>query len=386
MSDRPFELQSRDEKILAAIIDGTEYTDVPQSRIEYLLLELNGTLDGKADLDENGLIPTSELPPVVFEHMVTVANDTARFALTTEDVQNGDTVKVNSTGLMYFVIDDTKLDSEQGYQEYVAGTAAKAIGDKNGNDITTTYQPKIDSEHKLSSDLVDDLTDKTVRNKTIHYYKGIWDISNGELTILNNKMMEFKADTYDRLRPAPSNPNTYPPVYLELYKKNNDTYSFCGICEYDGYKDRFTGMRYTTLQSGGEDIIYDIKFITFQTMYVSSSNKITLYDYNETSSCDLKLVDYSKPQTTSAITNTDTVSSAIGKLEKGLDTKQDALTFDTVPTQGSTNPVESGGVYTALAGKLPDKTTHTTINGIDVYVSNTQPTGDIAVGSVGIGW
>lgn len=36
--------------------------------------------------------------------------------------------------------------------------------------------------------------------------------------------------------------------------------------------------------------------------------------------------------------------------------------------------------------KLDDKTTHTTINGIDVYVSNTQPTGDIAVGSVGIGW
>ena len=218
-------------------------------------------------------------------------------------------------------------------------------------------QNVIDSEHKLSSDLVDDLTDKTVRNKTIHYYKGIWDISNDEVTILNNKMMEFKADTYDRLTPAPSNPNTYPPVYLELYKKNNDTYSFCGICEYDGYNyDRFTGMRYTTGQSGGEDIVYDIKFIAFQTMYVSSSNKIILYNYGETSSCDLKLVGYSKPQSTSAITNTDTVSSAIGKLEKGLDTK------------------------------LNDKTTHTTINGIDVYVSNTQPAGDIAVGSVGIGW
>lgn len=39
-----------------------------------------------------------------------------------------------------------------------------------------------------------------------------------------------------------------------------------------------------------------------------------------------------------------------------------------------------------LDTKLDDKTTHTTINGIDVYVSNTQPTGDIAVGSVGIGW
>lgn len=46
MADRPFELQSRDEKILAATIDGTEYTDVPQSRIEYLLLELKEAIEG----------------------------------------------------------------------------------------------------------------------------------------------------------------------------------------------------------------------------------------------------------------------------------------------------------------------------------------------------
>lgn len=340
---------TRKEKYLAKA--GGQSVTVPLppiTREEQFLSAIAGSIANKADLDENGLIPTSELPPVVFERMVTVANDTARFALTTADVQNGDTVYVDSTQKMYFVIDDTKLDSEQGYQEYVAGTAAKAIGDKNGNDITTTYQPKIDNEHKLSSDLVDDLTDKTVRNKTIHYYKGIWDISNGELTILNNKMREFKADTDDRLLPAPSNPNTYPPVYLELYKKNNDTYSFCGICEYDVYNYRFTGMRYAILQSAGEDFVYNIKFIAFQTMYVSSSNKIILHDYDEASSCDLKLVDYSKPQTTSAITNTDTVSSAIGKLEKGLDAKQDALTFDTTPTQGSTNLVTSGGIYNVI--------------------------------------
>ena len=32
--------------------------------------------------------------------------------------------------------------------------------------------------------------------------------------------------------------------------------------------------------------------------------------------------------------------------------KQDALTFDDAPTSGSANPVKSGGVYTAVAGKL----------------------------------
>ena len=35
---------------------------------------------------------------------------------------------------------------------------------------------------------------------------------------------------------------------------------------------------------------------------------------------------------------------------------------------------------------LPNNGNHTTINGMDVYVSSTQPTGNIAEGSIGIGW
>lgn len=46
MRERPFELQSRDEKILASIIDGTSYTEEAQSRIEYLLLELKDAIEG----------------------------------------------------------------------------------------------------------------------------------------------------------------------------------------------------------------------------------------------------------------------------------------------------------------------------------------------------
>lgn len=39
-----------------------------------------------------------------------------------------------------------------------------------------------------------------------------------------------------------------------------------------------------------------------------------------------------------------------------------------------------------LDTKLPDNGDHTTINGIDVYVSNTQPTGTIRENSIGFGW
>lgn len=42
---------------------------------------------------------------------------------------------------------------------------------------------------------------------------------------------------------------------------------------------------------------------------------------------------------------------AINELKTASDAKQGTLTFDSAPTSGSTNPVTSGGVYTALAGK-----------------------------------
>ena len=37
--------QSRAEEILIATINGTEYTAIPQSRLEYLLLELKGVIE-----------------------------------------------------------------------------------------------------------------------------------------------------------------------------------------------------------------------------------------------------------------------------------------------------------------------------------------------------
>lgn len=39
-------------------------------------------------------------------------------------------------------------------------------------------------------------------------------------------------------------------------------------------------------------------------------------------------------------------------LQDALDAKQDALTFDSAPTSGSTNPVTSGGVYSAFAKEI----------------------------------
>ena len=135
MADNVIETgRSRIEDILLKAYEGQ-----PLSRIEEILLSMYQDL---VHLDEHGLIPTSVLPPQVFEHCEVVQDDTARFALTTEDVQNGDLVYVNATQVMYFVADDTKLDLEAGYLPLAAGVAAKAIADENGNNISQTYATK----------------------------------------------------------------------------------------------------------------------------------------------------------------------------------------------------------------------------------------------------
>lgn len=117
-----------------------KYEGQPLSRIEEILLDWYQDI---VHLDpETGLIPMDKIPPQVFERMITVADDTARFALTTDDVQNGDWVYVNSTQTVYYVYDDTHLDSEAGYKPVAAGIAAKAIADQYGNTIDTTYATK----------------------------------------------------------------------------------------------------------------------------------------------------------------------------------------------------------------------------------------------------
>lgn len=70
-----------------------------------------------------GTINIENLPQGSLERCVLVQNDTERFSLTTDTVQKGDTVKVVSSGKMYFVIDDTKLSTEDGYEVYTSGSA-----------------------------------------------------------------------------------------------------------------------------------------------------------------------------------------------------------------------------------------------------------------------
>lgn len=84
-----------------------------------------------------GTVPLERLPQGALERIVDVADQAARFKLTTATVQLGDTVRQLDTGIMYVVVDESKLSSAAGYVEYAAGTAAKADYATNAGSATS---------------------------------------------------------------------------------------------------------------------------------------------------------------------------------------------------------------------------------------------------------
>lgn len=71
-----------------------------------------------------GTLPLSVIPQGALERLIPVANKAARLALKSADAQNGDVVKENDTGLMYFVSDDTKLGTEAAFTVFTSGSAS----------------------------------------------------------------------------------------------------------------------------------------------------------------------------------------------------------------------------------------------------------------------
>ena len=118
----------------------------------------SGTFDGSSNLSLTlstldataltGLIPLASIPQGALERLVKVADQTARFKLTSSNVQLGDSVLQTDTGIMYIVVDENNLANANGYQEYkastalkasAADTATKATQDSAGQQINTTY-------------------------------------------------------------------------------------------------------------------------------------------------------------------------------------------------------------------------------------------------------
>ena len=150
---------------------------------------LRAEIDGKAlshhshgndeitDIDaskiKSGVVDIERLPPAVIERMTKVANRAARLALTKEKVQKGDTVKELDTGLMYMVIDDSKLNSDDGYEIYTAGSAS-AVPWSGVTGKPNIFPP---SEHTHQIDDVEGLNEQLDGKAANKHYHTVNDLS-----------------------------------------------------------------------------------------------------------------------------------------------------------------------------------------------------------------
>lgn len=78
-------------------------------------------LDSKADL-VGGVIPTSQLPGSALTHAIFKANTTEMLALTINDVQNGDIVRITGGPSYYTLVDDQNIDDLNSWV-FSAGTS-----------------------------------------------------------------------------------------------------------------------------------------------------------------------------------------------------------------------------------------------------------------------
>lgn len=103
------------------MFDGSKDVNISTTISDNSHIHDNSTISNiDASKITSGTINIERLPKSALGELIIVENDDERFNLTKEQVQKNDTVKVISTNKMYYVVDDTKLNSAEGYTDYLA--------------------------------------------------------------------------------------------------------------------------------------------------------------------------------------------------------------------------------------------------------------------------
>ena len=297
-----------------------------------------------------GVISSEHLPAVVFERMISVPDDAARFALTRSEVQEGDTVFVEDTQLMYRVVDAEHLDSEAGYQVY------KAL----------QYWGAINGEISNQSDLAAALDSKPDISEGIEPWSSLVVYSSGAVTTVGGSIfisLQSGNAGHNPLEPGSVYWRPYDSVVIGAgavarFTIGNDvdneftlTHSL-GTLDVDVmiYNLADDNVSVSTLIERTN--VNQVK-LTFAAPPITDSIRVVIFKPGQT-------VDSVNGQTgevtitaedvgLGSVDNTSDMDKPVSTaVQTALDLKQDALTFDDVPTDGSQNPVRSDGVFDAL--------------------------------------
>ena len=331
--------------------DGTLYFTDLGGTVHYLDLDISMMPLPATNLV--GVVPAANLPPAYYHDVKRVADDAERFALTTADVQNNDVVMVLSTQLMYYVVDENNLDNESGYLPFRAITEWGSI---IGN-------------LRDQADLRNALDAKTDVSDGIPEWRADIVYSSGAFCRVGGALYTSMVSGNQGMDPTQDDPDD--PVYW----KRCDSYFLrpgavatflCG----DGTNREFV-LTHNLGTYDVQTIIYDtVDHMTMGTKVqrISDTQIKVSFNYVPPALEPVRVVVYKPGQAVDSVNgqtgevvldaddvglgnvdNTSDLDKPVSTAtQAALDLKQDVLTFDDAPTDGSNNPVKSNGVYDAL--------------------------------------
>lgn len=138
---------------------------VTAGQVGAIATSAKGAANGVAELDSNGRVPVAQIPAIAIQNPTVVADETARFALTTAEVQNGDLVKQTDNGYLYAVADQDELDNSSGYVLLTSPSAApvSTVHGRTGDVVAVAGDYDSDEVNNAS-----DVTGSTVSDALEH--------------------------------------------------------------------------------------------------------------------------------------------------------------------------------------------------------------------------
>ena len=284
----------------------------------------------------SGTISVDRLPKTALSEFIPVANKAARLALTKTQAQNGDTVKETDTKRMYLVIDNTKLSTEEGYQEYTTVVDWSVITGK-----PSTFQP-ISHTHTWAqiSDRPSTMANPhaltiSLNGKAQTAYTGSAAVS------FNITPASIGAQVAGSYAAATHNHSgVYAPVshshtigqigalagYTKAGSVSAITTSDTILSAFGKLEKALDGKQaagsYASSSHNHDSVYSKLGHAHAWGEITGKPSTFTPSTHNQASSTITAMTGYSKPSSTSAIGTGDSLNTAIGKLEKALDGKQ----------------------------------------------------------------
>ena len=302
----------------------------------------------------SGVISADRIPKTAFSEFVPVKDKAARLALTKQEVQNGDTVKETDSKKMYLVIDDTKLSSEEGYQDYTTVVDWNTIIGKPSTFTPSTHTHTWSQISDRPSTMANpNALTISLNGKAQTAYTG------ASAVAFNITPASIGAQVAGSYAAASHN-------HSGVYAPVSHTHNGNQITALTGY---------VKAESASAIAVTDSLIVALGKLEKALDGKQNTGSYapsshNHSSANITSLSGYTKATTVTAISTSDTLNVALGKLEKALDGKQAAGSYALTSHNHDT-------VYAKASHTHDDRYfTETEINN---KLAGYQPKGDYAV-------